>query len=705
MNKRPAVISWFTVLVVIFWIVFTLKHEEYAQGTNAQNGIIDLSSFDFDANGRVSLTGIWELYPDTLLTPREIHSGQNPGPPLLIQTPANIYRRSNGRSNISLRNCATYRLRVLLPKEAVSTAEYAKTLGIYLSEVRSTYVLWVNGVNILRQGSISDRLGDNKSCIMPRRVFFTSKTDTLEIVVEVANYSGLEMLGITRNLYLGSEEDLLLFVNQRRFFYIFSFGVLVMTALYHLFLFYKRKAAKVNLAFGLATLSLAVQSLVVNERVINYILPGLSDTIVQKTWLITLNFLPLMLYFYRAIYPQETNKTVIYLTGLMAVLLTIFILLIPYPLYAPYMSILYICGLGTIVYMVIISIAAIIHKREYAVPTLIGMSVPLVCGINDLLNAMEIIFTGYYLPVAFLIYAVLQSYILTARFSNIFERFELLSHELQSVNSALEERVARRTNELQKTNQALQDAVAAKDKFLSIMSHDLKNPFHVLLGYAEMIRDNVEAFDKEYLHLLAGSMHDAAANAYKLLENLLDWSRLQLGLYTPEKTIFDLKQVTNATVQMLARSAELKLIIMRTFSDADVTISADRRMTEAVLRNLITNAIKFTPQGGSVTLYLSRQGALAELKVQDSGIGMDKELRNKLFLLNERISRKGTADETGTGLGLLLIKEFVLLNGGTIHVDSEPGKGSVFTVMFPLAESHAPRESEHDIQQRATIIQ
>jgi signal transduction histidine kinase len=705
MNTRPVVISWFTILLIIFWFTFTLRRAELAQGGNVQNGIIDLSKVDFDVSGRASLTGTWEIYPDTLLTPAAIRTGQGLEPPLFQQTPANIYQKTGLNSKYSLRNCATYRLRVLLPKSAVSTADYAKNLGIYLSEVRNTYTLWINGVNMLRQGNIFDNQQDNHASVMPRRVFFTSKTDTLELVVAVANYSGSDLLGITRNLYLGSEEDLLLFVNQRRFFYIFSFGVLFMTALYHLFLSYKRKAVKVNLSFGLATLSLAMQSLVVNERVIYYIWPGLSDNMLQKIWLVSLNFLPLMLYFYHAIYPKETNKTIVHLIGLVAGILTVLIVVLPYSVYASSMSILYMCGLGTTAYMIWISMAAIRHKREYAVLTLIGMAVPLLCSINDLLNALEVIFTGYYLPVAFLTFAVFQSYILTSRFSNLFESFEALNHTLQNLNSVLEEKVAERTHELQITNFALHDAVGAKDKFLSILSHDLKNPFHVLLGYAEMIRDNVESFDKEYLHLLAGSMHDAAEHAYKLLENLLDWSRLQLGLYTPEKTTFALKQVVNSTVQLLARPAELKNITLRTFSDADVTIEADKRMTEAILRNLITNAIKFTLQGGTVTIYLRRLPPMAEIKVQDSGIGMDKEIRSRLFQLNEQISRKGTADETGTGLGLLLIKEFVLLNGGTIHVESEPGQGSVFTVLFPLAEPHSPHETGHDIQQEVTIIQ
>ena len=238
--------------------------------------------------------------------------------------------------------------------------------------------------------------------------------------------------------------------------------------------------------------------------------------------------------------------------------------------------------------------------------------------------------------------------------------------------------------EIKLKNELLQTINAEKDKFFSILAHDLKGPLSAFLGTTQILTEKIQSMTLEEIKEITVSMKESATNIFGLLENLLEWSILKRGMmdFNPEK--INVKQKTSASIEVLKESARKKEIKINYSIPNDLEIYADSHIFETVIRNLVSNAIKFTHVGGKVNVAADcKSDHSIEVKISDSGIGMTLELKNKLFLLNEKTSKPGTEGELSTGLGLLLVKEFIEKHGGKIWVDSEVGKGSTFSFTIP----------------------
>ena len=234
--------------------------------------------------------------------------------------------------------------------------------------------------------------------------------------------------------------------------------------------------------------------------------------------------------------------------------------------------------------------------------------------------------------------------------------------------------------EIKLKNELLQIINSEKDKFFSILAHDLRGPLSAFVSATQIIAEEIQTMGIEEIKEITLSMKTSATNIYSLLENLLEWSRLRRGVmdFIPEK--INLKKKIEECVAVLSESARKKGIEILISIPEVIDVLADSLMFDTVIRNLISNAIKFTPVGGKVTLTAGYiEDHTVEIKISDSGIGMTPELKDKLFLLNEKTSRKGTEGEPSTGLGLLLCKEFIEKYNGKIRVESEVGKGSTFS--------------------------
>jgi signal transduction histidine kinase len=252
--------------------------------------------------------------------------------------------------------------------------------------------------------------------------------------------------------------------------------------------------------------------------------------------------------------------------------------------------------------------------------------------------------------------------------------------ELAELNAGLEKKVEQRTKELKDLN-------ATKDKFFSIIAHDLKNPFNALMGFSALLIEDYDSFDDDEKKDLIQTMGDASENAYKLLQNLLEWSRSQTGSISWNPEIIHLDKIVTETINLLQNQAMNKNITIKGIVPANTSVYADSNMITTVIRNLMSNALKYTPKGGEIKLFASQQNNFIEVTIEDNGIGIRKENKEKLFRIDVNFSTNGTDNETGTGLGLILCREFVEKNGGKIWVESEEGKGSKFKFTLPLTNN------------------
>jgi PAS domain S-box-containing protein len=233
-------------------------------------------------------------------------------------------------------------------------------------------------------------------------------------------------------------------------------------------------------------------------------------------------------------------------------------------------------------------------------------------------------------------------------------------------------------------NEELGRINAEKDKFFSIIAHDLRSPFTGFLGFTEMMKSGLKDFSLNELQVIVNKMSISANNLFALLTNLLEWSMMNRGLTPFHPNQLSLKDTVENVSGVFYDIAENKGITMNLDIPGDVFIAADKAMLETILRNLISNALKFSNKGGNVTISAKTNKEFVELSVRDSGIGMDSELLNEIFSIDKKSGRKGTAEEPSTGLGLILCKEFAEKHNGRISINSEEGKGSEFVVSFPV---------------------
>ncbi len=259
------------------------------------------------------------------------------------------------------------------------------------------------------------------------------------------------------------------------------------------------------------------------------------------------------------------------------------------------------------------------------------------------------------------------------------EIMELVSYP---ISRAIERAII--DEEKQKFTEKLQDLNKAKDKFFSIISHDLKSPFNSILGFTEILREQNTILEDEEREQIFNSLYTSTRNIYNLLNNLLHYSRFQAGLVEFDPHPIQLLEVIKQNINILEGTALKKQIYLINNLKEEIIVLSDAEMLNSILRNLINNAIKFTRESGEISINASIETGFAKIKVTDSGIGMNKETMAGLFKIDSKKSTLGTNKEEGTGLGLLLVKEFVEKNGGQIFVKSEVGKGSEFSFTLKL---------------------
>jgi PAS domain S-box-containing protein len=235
-----------------------------------------------------------------------------------------------------------------------------------------------------------------------------------------------------------------------------------------------------------------------------------------------------------------------------------------------------------------------------------------------------------------------------------------------------------------KQNDELKELNATKDKFFSIIGHDLMDPFNALMGFSELLEESLRNDQREESIEYADIIRNSAQNLYNLLQNLLIWSRTQSKNIQHRPMPADLGQLVADTLVVLVPRAKNKNISIEADLPDNIRVVADYNMISTVIRNLVMNAIKFTNSGGKIRLTGKLENDRLHITVSDTGTGIDKENMHRLFSLDKSFRTRGTGNETGTGLGLIICKEFVHLHKGEIWAESEPGKGSDFHFTIPL---------------------
>lgn len=263
--------------------------------------------------------------------------------------------------------------------------------------------------------------------------------------------------------------------------------------------------------------------------------------------------------------------------------------------------------------------------------------------------------------------------------------YNQLEAELTKKNFEVESQA----KELEKQRTELEALNTTKDKFFAIIAHDLKNPFSTVLGLSELLAREFETFDSDSLKNFITQIYKYSNNTFNLLENLLQWSMVQTGRMPMRPKLVNLNHIIDENIDLLSGNAVNKGITITKQTCTECCAYVDANQTTTVVRNLLSNAIKFTSAEGKISIQVVPHDEFWQISVKDTGIGISEKDQKKLFLIGSNPSTTGTLQETGTGLGLILCKEFVERNGGKIWVESHVGKGSTFNFTVPKTDKSA----------------
>jgi signal transduction histidine kinase len=253
------------------------------------------------------------------------------------------------------------------------------------------------------------------------------------------------------------------------------------------------------------------------------------------------------------------------------------------------------------------------------------------------------------------------------------------------LKSKLNNKLRKKNQEIEDKNKQLSDLNTTKDILFRVIAHDLKHPMALMVSYTEMMDEDFDDFRGDELRNFIRKLNQSSNEGLMLLENLMSWAQSQTGAISVQPEKFDIYNALSENIGLVSHQAGSKNIQINNEVGDQPLVWGDKNMTATVLRNLLTNAVKFTPEKGIITISSQQKEKMLEISVQDTGVGISDEDLPRLFNLHQKLSKEGTNKEKGTGLGLIICKDFVEKQGGTLQVESRHGKGSVFRFTIPLA--------------------
>jgi len=393
---------------------------------------------------------------------------------------------------------------------------------------------------------------------------------------------------------------------------------------------------------------------------------------------------PTIILLLKAIFPRDINKQlprIIIILGIISY--------IAYLLKIEYTFDFYrLLTLISALYIIFIAVIALIRKRENAVIFLFSLTFVALSAINDSLLHSGVIESVNLTQFGLFLFILIQSYILSSRFSTAYKKNEKMSEELAYINRNLENLVLNRTKKIENQNIQLEQLNATKDRFFSIISHDLRGPIGNLSTSLGLLTENYKTLNENSKFELLKGLKSSSDKTYHLLENLLIWSRIQADSIRFKPIKIFLNALINENIDLLKPGIKQKQIKITVHIPGNLKTNADNYMLDTIIRNLLSNAIKFTADNGNIEISAKQVGDKVEIAISDTGIGIKKENIDKLFRIEHNLMTVGTNGEKGSGLGLILCKEFIEKHDGKIQVESVEGKGSSFIFTMPKGNSN-----------------
>ncbi|WP_281885477.1 ATP-binding protein [Paenibacillus sp. YYML68] len=674
-----------------------------ASQPKASAGVLELDDWDWEQQPIVRLNGQWEFYWMELLGPGEFLDWPNPVEDRfrIASVPGSWNAMKQDGQLLSGQGYATYRLRVRLDERL------ERPLAVKLPVINTAYQLWMNGKLEATVGVVGTSADYSRPGFMPQLTSGDRYAEELELVLQVSNFDHVKG-GLLQAIELGTFREVARKKELQTGFDTLLVGSLLIMGLYHIGVYAVRRKELSSLFFGILCLLFAFRMMLLGEIVLTKLFPDFNwDLELMLEYMSAAMMPPMFVLFFACIYPEESSKR-LNLALCAAVALYVIVLLFLKPMTFTkllwIMQLLVVCGLVQV--MVTVTLA-FMRKREGGGLILMSCFIFGVSILNDILYAHEWIDTTDRMAAfGLLVFIFCQAVLLSMKLSRAFVNEEKLSAELAALNNGLQERVRARTDDLMQANAALRRTneelfrlETSRSHLISNISHDLGTPLTTIQCYTEAILDGMvdqEEQRERYLRMI----HSKVLGMNRLIEDLFQLSRLEarqvefkLQLIAADR----LMQLLFHRMELEARNAGIRYeLTMRGLmkeycgeqeqkQECFSSVSVDLERLHQVYSNLLVNAVKFTPAGGSITVELQDNGKEMVCRMTDTGDGISSEHLPYVFDRFYTSNQSRNMSTGGKGLGLSIAKEIIEAHGGEIWIErTEPGEGTVFCFSLPV---------------------
>ncbi len=675
-----------TVTYLFVLAVCTLSNLHAQEDPMVQKGVLDLREYDFLKNGPVELNGEFEFYWNQMISPAlEGDSGEM----IYTEVPGTWTNLSREHPEVTRFGFATYRLLILLP-------ERVDELAFSIEDVYSASGYFLNGKAIDYLGFP----GVNKYQTVIRysrpMMIGTVDDNELELLIRVSNFDN-RISGIVGGLTIGNVGQMQETRQKDLFRGHFLIGAFLIIGVYFLGL-YLIRTEHYRLYFSLLCFLMALRVvMIVHIPVIESLnLNGLTTA--RLDYLNSYFFAPFFILMIRSIFPIEFPHLIYRISLWVSTVFIAVVVFTPISFFSftfPYFFVFFI--LLSILFLYVI-IRAWIRGRSHAPAYTLGLLILFVGTLNDMLNEVEVIETPLVVHYTMFVYLLVYAYIFADKSNYLQRQSQKLADEVNLVKNHLEDLVEERTTELQamstelerqkkkleSTNSDLVEAMNARNRLFAIIGHDVRAPIGYNLQALEMLIDNPDIVEKERKELLK-MMASSSEVTYNLLDNLLVWGRSQTGKLKATPIRVKLKDLIDESLELVNIGLKEKHLKVEVYVSEGHYVEADRDQLYIVIRNLVSNAMKFTPEKGSIYISSKKYDGEVVISIRDTGIGIPDAILNKLLDSNSNVSTNGTRGEKGSGLGLKICQEIVQTNKGWMRIESSSGEGT--TISFGIKAS------------------
>jgi signal transduction histidine kinase len=641
-----------------------------------REGVLDLRNQESPVRF-IALDGEWEFYWQQFITPDSAGSRLT-GNKLYVDVPSYWVQYRDEIPGVSRTGYGTYRLCILFPQT------YTDTLTLHVPVFDSSFDLFLNGKAAGSNGRTASSPEKSRPGYDPFLRDIPISSDTLEILVHVSNYHHRRG-GFWKTMTLGSHSYMHERFERNKVITHTLIGLLVGTFFLFLLFYLLDRRKPGFLFFSLTSLGILLRLMNTGEY------PGGLFLDLPWEWVVRVEYIGTYLsfifgiLFLVSIFPGSVKKWIVRLNTIVFSAIILLTLVLHVPGFSYFILLLQASLILFLAYFTVYSFLGMLKRKYHETLFFFSIAIFLAATIHDALLSHSIAGASneYIIPFAFFIIVGSNTMILLNQWVNDYREKERLNLEIETINRNLEKTIESRTKELNHKNKELETSLALKNQLFSIIAHDLKSPISTLAQYTDFMLDQVNLDEQKDI---ASSVREMTYSLIDLIDNLIYWGMSQRKKIEFHPVSTDMEQLIAKSMNLFSKKMELKNIRLSSEVQSSLQGWCDPLLVSIILRNLLSNATKFTPSGGQITVGAKAAGNHVTIWIRDSGIGMSEDKVTELLNSSAIASTEGTEQEKGTGLGFLVVKELVALNKGSFTLKSEPGKGT--EIVFTLPGNH-----------------